>query len=73
MSSVRDHDVEEMERALTDDDLRAPADPGERARAESAKRRLADRALLEELAAARFTGPVFDVAVTEYAHTESRS
>ena len=66
-AQLRDSDVAEIERELTDADLRSPADPGERARVESAKRRLADRALVAELAAAGFAGPVFDVVETELA------
>ena len=34
---------------------------------QNAQRRLADHALVRELVAAGFTGPVFDVAVTEFA------
>jgi hypothetical protein len=64
---LRDRDVDELERELTDDDLRSPADPAERAQVENAKRRFADRALLAELAAAGFAGPVFEVAETEFA------
>ncbi len=63
---LRDSEVDELERELTDDDLRS-ANPAEQARVENAKRRLGDRALLAELAVADFTGPVFEVAVTEFA------
>jgi hypothetical protein len=66
-AQLRNGEVDELERELTDDDLRVPADPAERARVENAKRRFADRVLLDELAAAGFTGPVFEVAVTEFA------
>jgi hypothetical protein len=64
---LRDREIDELERELTDDDLRSPADPAERARVENAKQRLADRALIAELAAAGFAGPVFEVAETEFA------
>jgi hypothetical protein len=64
---LRDSDVDEIERELTDDDLRSPADPAERARVENARRRLADHMLLTELIAAGFAGPVFEVAETEFA------
>src|SRR5690348_4477966 len=62
-----DGEVDEVEQELTDDDLRSPADPAERARVRNAQRRLADHALVKELAEAKFAGPVFDVAVTEFA------
>lgn len=64
---LRDLDVDEIERTLTADDLRVPADPGERDRVENARRRLADGALFTELSAAGFEGPVFQVAETEFA------
>jgi hypothetical protein len=66
-AALDDGEVDEVEQELTDDDLRSPADPVERARVRNAQRRLADHALVKELAAADFTGPVFDVAVTEFA------
>lgn len=62
-----DSEVSEIERELTDDDLGTPDDPAERARVENATRRLADQAHAAELAAAGFTGLIFDVAVTEWA------
>jgi DNA-directed RNA polymerase specialized sigma24 family protein len=52
---------------IADDDLVVPGDPQERARVENAARRLAERALVDELMAARFTGPMFDVTVNELA------
>lgn len=61
---LRDRDVDAIERELTDDDFGSPA---QRARAENAMRRLADHALVEELRAAGFAGPVFEVAQTELA------
>lgn len=61
---LRDHDVDAIERELTDDDFGSPA---QRARAENAMRRLVDHALVEELRAAGFAGPVFEVAQTELA------
>ena len=64
---LRDNEVDELERELTDDDLRSSADPAERDRVENAKRLLADRAFLAELAAAGFAGPMFEVAETEFA------
>lgn len=62
--ALRDRDVEAIERELTDDDF---GSPDQRARAENAMRRLADHALVEELRAADFSGPVFEVAQTELA------
>jgi hypothetical protein len=64
---LNDSEVDELERELTDDDLGAPGDPTERARVENATRLLADRALVAELAAASFAGPVFEIAETEFA------
>jgi hypothetical protein len=64
---LRDCDVDEVERELTGDDLSAPGDPAEKARVENARRLLADRALIAELAAAGFAGPVFEVAEAEFA------
>jgi hypothetical protein len=64
---LRDSEVDELERQLTDDDLSSPDDPAERKRVKNARRLLADRALLAELAAAGFAGPVFDIAETEFA------
>ncbi len=64
-AGLRDSELDKLE--LTDDDLQSPADPAERARIENAERLLADHALLEELAAAGFTGPMFNVAKTEFA------
>jgi hypothetical protein len=52
---------------IGDDDLVVPGDPRERARVENAARRLADRDLVDQLAAAGFAGPVFDVTVNEFA------
>jgi hypothetical protein len=52
---------------IGDEDLAVPGDPRERARVENAARRLADRDLVGELAAAGFTGPVFEVTVNEFA------
>jgi hypothetical protein len=60
-------DLERGECEITDDDLAVPGDPRERARVENAARRLADRQLVDELEAAKFTGPVFDVTVNELA------
>jgi DNA-directed RNA polymerase specialized sigma24 family protein len=60
-------DLEPDECEIADDDLAVPGDPRERARVENAARRLADRALVDELKAARFTGPTFDVTVNELA------
>jgi hypothetical protein len=65
VASVSVPDLEPGE--ITDDDLAVPGDPRERARVENAARRLEDRALVDELAAAGFTGPVFDVTVNEFA------
>lgn len=56
-----------VECEIGDEDLSVPGDPRERAQVENAARRLADRALVEELAAAGFTGPGFDVTVNELA------
>ena len=64
---LRDSEVDELERAVTDEDLRAPGDPAEKARVENARRLLADRALVAELAAAGFAGPVFEMVETEFA------
>jgi hypothetical protein len=64
---LRDSEVDELEREMTGDDLSSPGDPAERARVENAKRLLADHALVAELAAAGFAGPVFEVAETEFA------
>lgn len=64
---LRDDEVDAVEREITDDDLRAPADPHEHALVENACHRLADRMLLEELTATGFTGVLFEVAVTEFA------
>lgn len=61
---LRDRDVDAIERELTDGDFGSPA---QRARAENAMRRLADHALVEELRATDFAGPVFEVAQTELA------
>jgi hypothetical protein len=52
---------------IADDDLAVPGDPRERARVENAARRLEDRALVDDLAAAGFTGPMFDITVNELA------
>jgi hypothetical protein len=65
-AQLGDSEIDEIERELTDDDLQS-SDPAERARVENAKRRLADRAFVAELAAAGFVGPVFEVALTEFA------
>jgi hypothetical protein len=64
---LNDGEVDELERELSDDDLGAPGDPAERARVENARRLLADRAFVAELAAAGFAGPVFEIAETEFA------
>jgi hypothetical protein len=64
---LRDSEVDELERELTEDDLCAPDDPAEKTRVDNARRLLADRALVAELAAAGFTGPVFEIAETELA------
>jgi hypothetical protein len=60
-------DSEPGECEIADDDLAVPGDPRERARVENAHRRLADRALVDELEAAEFTGPAFEVMVNELA------
>lgn len=65
--AVQDDEVDAVEREIVDDDLAVPQDPQERARVDNAGRRLADRALLDELIATGFTGPVFEIAVTEFA------
>jgi hypothetical protein len=52
---------------IGDEDLAVPGDPRERARVENAERRLADRDLVDGLAAAGFAGPAFEVAVNEFA------
>jgi DNA-directed RNA polymerase specialized sigma24 family protein len=52
---------------IGDEDLAVPGDPRERARVENAARRLADRDLVDQLAATGFTGPVFEVTVNEFA------
>lgn len=64
---LNDSEISELERQLTDDDLETQGDPAQRVQLENAKRRLADRAWLAELAAAGFKGPMFDVALTELA------
>lgn len=62
--ALRDRDVAAIERELTDDDFGSPT---QRARAENAMRRLADHALVGDLRAAGFSGPVFEVVQTELA------
>ena len=52
---------------VADEDLAVPGDRLERAKVDNAARLLADRALVGELAAAGFTGPVFDVTRNELA------
>jgi hypothetical protein len=52
---------------IGDEDLAVPGDPRERARVENAGRRLAGRALADELAAAGYAGPVLEVTVNELA------
>lgn len=64
---LSDDEVAALEREITDDDLADPQDPKERARVANARRRLADHALLEQLIACEFSGPLFDVTVTEFA------
>jgi len=65
--NLRDDEVDALEREITDDNLSVPQDLQERARVASASLRLMDLMLLKELTAANFAGPVFDVAVNEWA------
>jgi hypothetical protein len=64
---LRDSEISELELQLTDDDLKSPGDLTEQAQLENAKRRLADRAYLAELAKTGFTGTMFEIALTELA------
>jgi hypothetical protein len=64
---VSAEDIEELEQKITREDLRGPDDPAELALVEKARQRLADLALLEELAASKFRGVAFDMFVIELA------
>jgi len=64
---VCDDEVAELEREILDVDLAVPGDPRERALVDNAARRLADRALVDELATTGFTGPLFDMTLNELA------
>src|SRR6266516_875619 len=65
--AMQDDEVDAVEREIVDDDLAVPQDPQERVRVDNASRHLADRALLDELITTGFSGPVFEIAVTEFA------
>jgi hypothetical protein len=67
MPSLSDDEVDAIEREIIDDDFSDPRDPAEKARVENARRRLADHALVGQLIAADFTGPLFEITVTELA------
>jgi hypothetical protein len=66
-SAVSEEAVEALEKEIGKEDLADPCDPAELARVESARRRLADLVLMEELAASGFRGVAFDMFVTELA------
>jgi hypothetical protein len=64
---IRDEEVNALERDILDDDLAVQGNPRERGRVENASRRLQDQGLVDDLFAADFAGPLFEITVTEFA------